>query len=141
VILLDTNVVSELMKARPEERVLAWLDRHPRDRVFTSAITRAEIESGVALLPQGKRRDALAAAARAMFTEDFAGAVLPFDDGAAGHYGALVAHRIRLGTPISVEDALIAAIALRYDLTLATRNVRDFQAIEGLELLDPWQSA
>lgn len=139
-ILLDTNVVSELMKARPEERVLAWLDRYSRDRVFTSAITRAEIELGVALLPQGKRRDALAAAAQAMFTEDFAGAVLPFDDGAAVHYGALVAHRTRLGAPISVEDALIAAVALRYNLTLATRNVCDFQAIEGLELLDPWQS-
>lgn len=68
-ILLDTNVVSELMKAQPEVRVLAWLDRHPRDRVFTSAITRAEVELGVALLPWSKRRDALAAAAQAMFTE------------------------------------------------------------------------
>jgi predicted nucleic acid-binding protein len=139
-ILLDTNIVSELMKARPDENVLGWLDRQPRSDLFTSAITHAEIELGIALLPNGRRREALASAAQAMFTEDFAGAVLPFDEGTASHYAALVAHRTRIGRPITVEDAQIAAIALRHGLVLATRNSKDFQEIPGLTLLDPWQS-
>jgi predicted nucleic acid-binding protein len=139
-ILLDTNVVSELMKARPDENVLGWLDRQPRSDLFTSAITRAEIELGIALLPKGKRQEALASAAHAMFTEDFAGAILPFDEGAAGHYATLVAHRTRIGRPVTTEDAQIAAIALRYGLVLATRNLKDFQEISGLTLLDPWRS-
>jgi hypothetical protein len=138
-ILLDTNVLSELMKARPATQVLAWLDRQPRGDLFTSAITRAEIELGIALLPEGKQRDGLAVAARAMFAEDFAGAVLAFGDKAAVHYARLVAHRTRIGRPISTEDAQIAAIALHHGLTLATRNLRDFQDIADLATVDPWQ--
>ncbi|WP_367026081.1 type II toxin-antitoxin system VapC family toxin [Methylococcus sp. ANG] len=138
-ILVDTNVVSELMKAKPDAIVLGWLDGQSRSDLFTSAITQAEIELGIALLPDGKRRAALASAADAMFAEDFAGAVLPFDAGAARHYAMLVAHRTRVGRPITVEDAQIAAIALRHGLTLATRNLRDFQEIAELALIDPWQ--
>lgn len=90
--------------------------------IFTSAITRAEIELGIALLPAGKRRDTLALAAKEMFTEDFfAGAILPFDEVAAVHYATLVAHCTRIGRPITTEDAQIAAIAIRHNLALATR--------------------
>jgi predicted nucleic acid-binding protein len=138
-ILLDTNVISELMKAQPDAHVLGWLDRQSRGDIFTSAITQAEIELGIALLPKGRRRDALANAAHAMFTEDFAGAVLPFDERAAGHYATLVAHRTRIGRPITVEDAQIAAIAVNHSLVLATRNLKDFQEITEIKLIDPWQ--
>ncbi len=139
-ILLDTNVVSELMKPQSETKVLVWLDRQADGELFTSAITRAEIELGIALLPEGKRRDALASAANAMFTEDFAGAILPFDEGSAVHYATLVAHRTRIGRPITTEDAQIAAITLQHRLTLATRNIRDFQEIRKISLIDPWQT-
>lgn len=139
-ILLDTNAVSELMKARPNPRVLNWVDDKPQDGLFISAITQAEIALGIALLPEGKRKNALALAAEAMLTQDFAGAILPFDEGAAVHYAALVAHRTRLGRPISTEDAQIAAIALSHGLTLVTRNLRDFQDIEGMTLIDPWEA-
>jgi predicted nucleic acid-binding protein len=138
-ILLDTNVLSELMKARPATRVLAWLDRQPRGDLYTSAITRAEIELGIALLAPGRQRDGLTAAARAMFEEDFAGAVLEFGNEAAVHYARIMAHRTRIGGPISTEDAQIAAIAVRHGLTLATRNLRDFQDIADVATVDPWQ--
>jgi predicted nucleic acid-binding protein len=139
--LLDTNVVSELMKPEPNGAVLEWVDCQPPSDLFASTITRAEIELGIALLPPGRRRDALAEASRLMFQDDLAGALLAFDEGAAIRYGALVAHRTRLGRPISVEDAQIAATALHHGLTLVTRNVRDFEAIDGLGLMDPWCAA
>lgn len=139
-ILLDTNVVSELMKPQPESHVLAWLDRQVGGKVFTSAITRAEIELGIALLPAGKRRKALSLAANAVFTEDFAGCILPFDEACAVHYAILVAHRTHIGHPISTEDAQIAAIALHHRLILATRNIKDFQEIRGIDLVNPWQT-
>jgi toxin FitB len=141
VILLDTNVVSELMKGQPDLRVRDWLDRRTGDGLFVSAITQAEIGLGIALLPDGKRREALALAAAAMFTEEFAEANLPFDQGAAAHYAALVAYRTRIGRPISTEDAQIAAIALDHGMALATRNLRDFEEIAGITLFSPWATA
>ena len=108
---------------------------------FSSApITQAEIGLGIALLPDGKRREALTLAA-AMFTEEFAEANLPFDQGAAAHYAALVAYRTRIGRPISTEDAQIAAIALDHGMALATRNVRGFEEIAGITLFSPWATA
>ena len=138
-ILLDTNVLSEFMRPRPEPRVIAWLDEQRSDALFISAVSRAEIELGLALMPSGRRQRGLAAAAKAMFEVDFAGRCLPFDDQAAGHYGAVVATRTRMGRPISVEDAQIAAIALAGNRVLATRNTVDFDAIAGLTTLNPWQ--
>lgn len=138
-ILLDTNVISELMKASPDLGVLNWLDNNTRDGLFISAISQAEIALGIALLPTGKRQDALTLAASAMFTEDFANPSLPFDQGAISHYSKLVAHRTRVGLPISTEDAYIAAIALNHGFRLATRNVKDFVEIAGLILINPWQ--
>ncbi len=137
-ILLDTNVLSELMRPIPDPTVLAWLDRYDKDDVFVSAITEAEILRGIALLPNGKRRTNLAEIAKTMFTEDFADRRLSFDSTAARRYAELTAHCHRTGRPISVEDAQIAAIALCHGLALATRNTRDFTAITGLTLFNPW---
>jgi toxin FitB len=138
-ILLDTNVISELMKPSPDLQVLNWLDNKTGDGLFISAISQAEIALGIALLPVGKRQDALALAAEAMFAEDFAGTSLPFDQGATSHYAKLVTHRTRIGLPINTEDAQIAAIALNHGFSLATRNVKDFVEIAGLNLINPWQ--
>lgn len=137
-VLLDTNVLSELMRSQPSSVVLEWFARHEGAEFYISAITQAELLLGVALLPGGKRRDALADAMEQMFDQDFIGRCLPFDEVAAQEYAALVATRHKLGMPISTEDAQIAAIALRNDLVLATRNTKDFREISGLLLVDPW---
>jgi toxin FitB len=136
--LLDTNVLSELMRAAPSVAVLGWINSQAAHDLYTSAITRAEIELGIALLPAGKRRTNLAVQAKAMFDEDFAGRCLPFDEKGASLYAALVAARTRQGLPISVEDAQIAAISLGSQKTLVTRNTADFEKIQGLNLLNPW---
>lgn len=137
-VLLDTNVLSELMRAKPSVEVLDWFERQPDATYFISAITCAEILLGIALLPAGKRRDGLAASAEQMFSEDFSGRSLAFDEHCAAEYALLVAARTRQGKAISTEDAQIAAIALTHRLPLATRNGKDFMAIEGLAVLDPW---
>jgi len=139
VILLDTNVLSELMRPQPSAQVMNWLDRQPAASLWISAITRAEIELGIALLPSGKRKQALADTAEAMFSEDFEGHCLPFDGQAAGHYAVIVSRRSLLGKPITIEDAQIAAVARSNELTLATRNKKDFGGIEGLMIIDPWK--
>jgi predicted nucleic acid-binding protein len=138
VILLDTNVLSEFMRPQPAMQVVAWLDEQPAGEVWISAISRAEIELGLALMPKGKRQMALAQAAQAMFDEDFAGRCLPFDEAAAVHYARIVSARMRAGRPISVEDAQIAAVALAHGMVLATRNTANFAQIEGLDLVNPW---
>ncbi len=137
-ILLDTNVLSEFMRPRPAPQVVAWLDAQAAHALHVSAVAQAEIELGLALMPAGKRQAGLAAAAQAMFDEDFAGRCLPFDAAAATHYARIVAARTRMGRPVSVEDAQIAAIALAQGLRLATRNTADFEGIEGLRVIDPW---
>ena len=138
-VLLDTNVLSELMRARPDAAVLAWFEQQQSGvRFYTSAITRAEIFLGIALLPAGKRRVALAAAAEQMFEEDFASHCLPFDAAAASEYALLVAARTRIGHAISTEDALIAAIAIQHQIPLVTRNTKDFVHIGELKLVNPW---
>ena len=137
-ILLDTNVLSELMRTTPDAKVLAWFQKQTLP-FCTSAITHAEILLGIALLPTGKRRENLATAAEKMFAEDFTHRCLAFDDEAASEYALLVAARHRAGVPISTEDGQIAAIALRHGLPLATRNGKDFVRIEGLTVLDPWR--
>lgn len=139
-ILLDTNVLSEFMRAAPNPQVVAWLDAQASTQVWVCAITRAEIELGVALMPDGQRKFGLQMAASTMFAEEFAGRCLPFDEQAATCYASLVASRTRRGRPISVEDAQIAAIALTNGLTLATRNERDFDLIAGLSIANPWQA-
>lgn len=136
-ILLDTNVLSELMRPQPDPAVVAWVDSHAGE-ARVCAVTLAEISLGIALLPEGRRRDALAQATRQMFQEDFAGRCLPFDARAAEIFGQVVAERRRKGRPISTQDAQIAAIALAHGDGLATRNVDDFLGIAGLEVVNPW---
>lgn len=137
-ILLDTNVVSEIMRPAPESRLVAWLDAQPTGTLHVCAITRAEIELGIAQLPEGRRKRGLSDQAAAMFAEDFAGRCLPFDDLAARYYARIVIERRRAGRPIAVEDAQIAAIAVARGMALATRNVPDFQGVRGLTLINPW---
>lgn len=138
-ILLDTNVLSELMKSAPETGVLEWIDTLPASECYISAITKAEIELGIALLPDGKRKNSLKTAAGLMFDE-FLDRCLSINSTAASRYAEIVAGRTRIGRPVSVEDAQIAAIALTQKMSLATRNTSDFEFIEGLALINPWLS-
>jgi predicted nucleic acid-binding protein len=126
------------MRPRPVAGVVIWLDEQPAGEVYTCAISRAEIELGLMLMPPGQRQEALSQAAWAMFDEDFAGRCLAFDEDAARHYARIVAARMRAGRPISVEDAQIAAIALAHRMPLATRNTTDFALIDGLAVVNPW---
>ncbi|NOR19332.1 MAG: PIN domain-containing protein [Xanthomonadales bacterium] len=136
-ILLDTNILSELMRVPAAQNVIDWLDKQVATDLYISAITRAEIELGIALLPGGKKKEQLIQAALRMFDE-FTGRCLPFEETAAIEYGRLVAHGRKTGRPMSVEDAQISAIALTHGMSLATRNTRDFSLIERLELINPW---
>lgn len=136
-IILDTNVISELMRPRPADAVVRWIAGQPSNSLCTTTITQAEILHGVLLLPRGKRRDALHDAAQGMFDADFAGRVFTFDGDAAAAYARIAASRRRAGRPIAQFDAQLAAIAAATGCDLATRNVADFEAC-GIDLLDPW---
>lgn len=136
--MLDTNVLSELMREKPAVAVLDWFAQNTRSVMHVSAVTQAEILTGIALLPAGKRRTALALAAEQMFEQDFADHCLAFDAAAAKNYALIVSARTRHGQPISTEDAQIAATALASGLTVATRNTADFANIDGLTLVNPW---
>ena len=137
-ILLDTNVLSELMRPAPASAVVEWLDTWPEWDVWISAVTVAEIRLGIAMLPAGKRQKILFNLVAKMFQEEFADRCLPFDCAAAAAYALIVAQRNRSGRPISVEDAQIAAIAITAGLSLVTRNIKDFSDIDGLEVINPW---
>jgi len=136
-IVLDTNVLSELLRPAPEARVLAWLDAQPPASLFTSAVTQGEILYGIRLLPDGQRRKKLWDAAVAIFNEDFAGRVLSFDGDAAGVYAEIGASRRAVGRPISQFDATIAAITRSRGASLATRNAKDFEGC-GIDVVNPW---
>jgi predicted nucleic acid-binding protein len=138
VILLDTNVLSELMKSTPEPAVIHWLDAQLDSQVFLTSITKAEIELGIALLPNGKRKDTFTQLAGALFDE-FQDRILPFDASAASYYANLLANARKAGRTMSVEDAQIAAITQANHLTLATRNSKDFEFVPDLLLINPWQ--
>ncbi|MEV6845175.1 type II toxin-antitoxin system VapC family toxin [Actinoplanes sp. NPDC051411] len=136
-IVLDTNVVSELMRAAPEPAVLAWLQQTSSTGLYTTAVTVAEIRYGIARLPEGRRRQTLHQAANEIFAA-FPRQVLPFDLAAATAYADVVADRESDGYPISGFDAQIAAICRSQAATLATRNTKDFTGI-GISIIDPWQ--
>ena len=135
--LLDTNVLSELLRAAPNATVVAWVIAQPGESLFVTSVTEAEMRLGVRLLPAGKRRQALEIAVAAMFAEDFAGRIRPFDTAAVPSYVDIVWKRRAAGRPISQFDAQIAAIALCHGDQLVTRNVSDFEGC-GLSLVDPW---
>jgi predicted nucleic acid-binding protein len=136
-IVLDTNVISEMMTGSPHPDVATWLAFQPRQSVFTTTISQAEILAGLRVLPGGKRKERLEAQAVAMFSTEFVGRVLPFDGDAAECYADITAHRRSLGRPISQLDAQIAALAYSHHASLATRNVRDFEHL-GLDIINPW---
>lgn len=138
-IILDTNVLSEVLRPQPQPRVLAWLEGQPSASLFTTTITRGEILYGIRLLPDGQRRQDLWNAAMGTFIEDFAGRVLSFDNDAADAFALIAASRRQVGRPISQFDAQIAAIARSRGAALCTRNVKDFQEC-GVDLLNPWMA-
>ncbi len=139
-ILLDTNVLSELMKAERAPQVLRWFDKQPRAQIFTSAVSQAEILYGIELLPEGRRRSEVESAANLMFKEKFAGRVWAFDSSAAREFALIFALRKLAGRPISQFDAQIAAIARSNRASLATRNISDFAGC-SIQLVNPWTAA
>lgn len=138
-IILDTNAVSELMKRAPDPAVTRWLDRQSRKDLSTTSITKAEILLGVARLPDGHRKTALAADAERMFRDDFPAPLFAFDDAAAVFYAAILDARRRAGRPMATLDAQIAAIASVIGAAVATRNVADFEGC-GVAIINPWVS-
>lgn len=137
-IVLDTNVISELLRAQADAQVLEWLAAQSRAVVYTTAITQAEVLYGLRVMPDGRRKSALEEAVRLVFREEFSGRLLPFDSTAAEAFSCIAAERRRTGQPISQFDAQIAAIVRCRDATLATRNVRDFVDC-GIAVVDPWE--
>jgi len=139
-VVLDTNVISEMMRAAPDPAVLAWLDGQMAAGMFVTAVTEAEIRFGIARLPSGSRRDGLTVAADTAFDELFRGRVLSFDRHAPRAHPAIAAHRFAIGRPISQFDCQIAAIARSRGASVATRNVADF-AETGVAIVNPWEAA
>lgn len=137
-IVLDTNVLSELMRAKPAPEVLAWVDAQPTSQLFISAITVAEILYGIARMADGKRKQSLLDVATLMFDEDFAGRILSFDSDAAVHYAGLAAESEAKGKVVDMADGQIAAIAALHDARVATRNVRHFDYL-GVPVINPWE--
>ncbi len=136
-IVLDTNVLSEVLKPTPSDEVIRWLAAEPPSSVFTTTITMAEVLYGVEALPQGKRRTRLLAAVEKMFAEQFEGRILPFDEEAARLFARIVASRNSAGRPISQMDAMIAAITRSNRAVLSTRNTADFNHC-GIQVINPW---
>lgn len=135
-VVLDTNVISELMRAKPDSRVEGWVRSAPPHLIYTTSVTLAEVRFGISRLPAGRRRTLLSAAADDVF-DTFADHVLPFDAVAAGHYASIVVAREHAGAPIAGFDAQIAAICRSHEAALATRNTDDFSGL-NLKLIDPW---
>ena len=139
-IVLDTNVVSELLRPAPVPQVEAWLAAQDGATIYFTTVGEAELRHGVAILPAGWRRSTLAEAIEGMLEEDFHDRILPFDRAAARAYAAIAAERRAAGRPISQFDCQIAAIARARDAAVATRNTADFEGC-GVELIDPWRKA
>src|SRR5437870_4153521 len=138
-IVLDTNVLSEIMKPKPATKVIDWMAAQAAADLYTTSITQAEILHGLMLLPPSRRRSALEAAATSMFEDDFAGRILGFGSDVAQTYARIASDRRRAGRPISHFDAQIAAIARVIGAAIATRNTADFGGC-GVTVVDPWKS-
>lgn len=136
-ILLDTNVISELVRALPDRAATEFLRLEAPETLFTAAVCEAEIQYGLARMPAGRRRDELAERIATFRSAAFPDRVLPFDGTCAAHYGETRAAREAAGKPISVEDAMIAATARAHGAIVATRNVADF-ADCGVRVINPW---
>lgn len=138
-IILDTNVISEVLRSKPDMNVLSWFGIPRRKTLYTTSITRAELMRGAEILPQGKRKAALQAIVREVLDTDLKGKILSFDSRSADVYAVISATRQAKGHPISQSDAMIAAIALVHNAAIATRNTKDFTGL-GLTLIDPWEA-
>ena len=136
-IVLDTNVISELMRPTPSDTVIAWVSRQIPTDLYLSTITEAEMRYGVESLPAGRRRDGLLAAIEAMFREDFVGRILPFDRAAAQAYAMISVSSRTAGHAVKQADFQIAAIARSTGASVATSNVRDFED-RGINVINPW---
>ena len=136
--LLDTNVISEWIKPQPDRNVVSWLAQVDEDRVFISVISFAEVRHGVELLPVGRRRERLTHWLAEELPERFEGRVLAIDQHIAETWGVIMARGQKAGLTPGTMDAFVAATAAAHNLTLATRNVKDFQRL-GIPLFDPWQ--
>lgn len=138
-IVLDTNVLSALMRSTPEAVVVEWLDRQPADAVWLTSMTVFEVRFGLALLPKGRRRSGLERAFDRVLTEDFSNRVLALDEMAAVTAAQLAADRQRTGRSVDLRDTLIAGIAQARRATIATRNTRHFDGLD-VPVVDPWHS-
>jgi predicted nucleic acid-binding protein len=137
VIVLDTNVLSELMRSFADPAVVAWLDRQPRTSIWTTSITVLEIRYGLQILATGRRRSALMSAFERLVSEKMDGRIAPFDSAAAEHAGELMAIRHKKGRPGDLRDTMIAGIVLARRGTLATRNTPHFDDLE-ISVVNPW---
>jgi predicted nucleic acid-binding protein len=137
--LLDTNCISESVRAKPEPRVLDWIETADESMLYLSVLTLGEIRKGVAGLPQGKRRTRLEAWMEVDLQARFSGRILPIDLAVADRWGLLTADAKRRGQPLSTIDALLAATALNHGLTIVSRNVSDF-ANAQVQILNPWEA-
>jgi predicted nucleic acid-binding protein len=138
-IILDSNVVSALMRLEPDPPVVAWLDLQPRASLWTTAVTILEIRHGLAIMPAGRRRNLRLAAFDRVIADDMENRILPFDEVAAEEAATLMAARQRSGRGGELRDTMIAGIALAQRATLATRNVRHFDDLT-VPVVDPWQA-
>jgi hypothetical protein len=137
VIVLDTNVLSELIKSAPAPHVLRWVDDQDSAELVITSITAAELRAGVAVLPRGRRKERVDRQIERLINDVFGGYVVPFDAGSSSHYADIVASCRRRGRPMSALDVQIAAICRQHDATLATRNITDFEAVK-LPVVNPW---
>jgi len=137
-ILLDTNVISETMRERPDPDVREWLRQHPRANVWTTSVVIAELLAGIESMPSGHKQKTLREAVEDMIAEDFHGQMLTFNLPAARKYARIVASRRKIGRPIREMDAQIAAIACVHGATLVTRDVDDFAGC-NLTVVNPWE--
>ena len=138
-ILLDTNVVSELMLTRPVSSVIEWVARQPSPTLFLSSISEAELRYGAEILPSGQRRERLVAEIDGMLQEDFSGRILPFNSIAARAYAVIAAARRASGHPISHADCQIAAIARSVGTSVASKDIEVFQGC-GIDVINPWST-
>ncbi len=139
-IVLDTNVVSELARPTPSPAVIDWVDARDSSELVITALTAAEIRAGVALLPDGHRKHEIGIRMESLLTETFAGHVLAFDIDSSTHYAEILAARTRSGHPVDAFDAQIAAVCRQHESVLATRNTADFTDT-GIALINPWDAA
>lgn len=136
-ILLDTNVISEPLRPKPDPKVIAWIDAQPLEALYVSAITLAELRAGVALLPAGKRKESLNENLETQVLPLFANRILAFDQNCSQAYAELIVKTRHAGFSISAADAYIAAIAITHDFSVATRDTGPFDAA-GVTVINPW---